>query len=131
VRRIINSQPRFNLDIYQILRVAEDDIIGYDSLMKAKIYRPARSAMQSGLAKTRKWVLEFESETPRVPDALMGWSSGGDTAHQVRLKFDSLKDAKAFAEQNGMDYTEIPMHDYVPAPRNYGDNFKYWAPEED
>ena len=55
--------------------------------MKARIYKPAKNAMQSGLANTSEWVLEYELETPRRPEPLMGWVAAGDTLNQVRMKF--------------------------------------------
>ena len=61
--------------------------------MRARIYQPARNAMQSGVAKTRQWVLEFAPSSPREVDPLMGWTSSEDTQAQVRLKFDSKEAA--------------------------------------
>ena len=66
----------------------------------ARIYRPAKTAMQSGRAKTRKWVLEYEPATRRDPDPLMGWSSARDTLNEVQLRFDTLEEALAFAKKN-------------------------------
>jgi len=60
--------------------------------MRARIYQPAKTAMSSGTAKTRKWVLEFAPASARSVDPLMGWTTSGDTQSQVRLTFDS-KDA--------------------------------------
>ena len=59
----------------------------------ARIYRPAKTAMQSGRAKTRKWVLEYEPTSRRDPDPLMGWSSARDTLNEVQLHFDTLEEA--------------------------------------
>ena len=53
--------------------------------MTARIYKPARTAMQSGTAKTKEWVLDFEPEQPRMVEPLMGWTSSGDMKQQVRL----------------------------------------------
>lgn len=99
--------------------------------MKARIYKPARTAMQSGRARTQKWVLEYELETPRVPEPLMGWTSSGDTLNQVRMRFDSKEAAIAFAEGKGIAFTLDEAHPRKLAPRSYLDNFKYRAPEED
>lgn len=85
--------------------------------------------MQSGRAKTDQWVLEYERTTARTPDPLMGWVSAGDTHDQVRLKFDSLDDARSHAEQNSLSYTISNPKDKKIKPRNYGDNFKYRPPE--
>ncbi len=57
--------------------------------MPARIYRPTKSATQSGLARTKLWVLQFEQETPREIEPLMGWTSSGDMRQQIRLTFDT------------------------------------------
>lgn len=93
--------------------------------MKARIYKPAKNAMQSGLAKTEHWVLEYELETARRPEPLMGWTASGDTLNQVRLKFDSKDAAVAFAEAKKMEYSIDPEHKRKIPSRSYLDNFKY------
>ncbi len=93
--------------------------------MKAKIYRPAKSAMQSGAANTQDWVLEYELKTPRRPEDLMGWTSSGDTLNQVQLRFPSREAAVAFAEGNGWEYSVSLAHEKTVRPRSYLDNFKY------
>ena len=92
--------------------------------MQARIYRPAKTVMQSGRGKTRQWVLEFDLATPRRPEPLMGWTSSGDTLNQVRLRFASQEDAVAYAERKGLSYTVEPAHERRVVPRNYADNFK-------
>lgn len=87
--------------------------------------------MQSGQAKTGAWMLEYETPSRRVPEPLMGWTSAEDTMNQVRLKFDTMEQAKEFAEQKGWDYVVFPDHQRKVRPRNYGDNFRYIPPEED
>ncbi len=57
--------------------------------MPARIYKPAKSATQSGLGRTKLWVLQFEQETPREIEPLMGWTSSGDMRQQIRLTFDT------------------------------------------
>ena len=52
-------------------------------MARVRIYRPTKTAMQSGIASTRRWVLEYEPATPREPDPLMGWASAGDTLNEV------------------------------------------------
>jgi len=94
-------------------------------MAKARIYRPSKSAMQSGRANTRKWVLEFEQATPRRPDPLMGWISAEDTLNQVRLRFDSLDEAERFARAKGLDYVVIEPQERRPLPKSYADNFRY------
>ena len=70
--------------------------------MQAKIYQPARNAMTSGQAKTRDWVLEYTPAQKRSVDPLMGWTSSGDMASQVRLRFPTREAAVDYAEKNGM-----------------------------
>jgi hypothetical protein len=91
----------------------------------ARIFRPAKTAMQSGRAQTRQWVLEYEPATPREPEPLMGWSSARDTLNQVRLRFATLEEAKAFADRKGLDYTVIEPHERSPKQKSYADNFRY------
>ena len=93
--------------------------------MFARIYRPARSAMQSGMAKTHDWVLEFIPEQAKSIDPLMGWTGSGDMNRQVRLRFETEEAAVAYAERHG-----IPHRTFEPHPRRhvlrqngYGDNF--------
>jgi hypothetical protein len=92
---------------------------------QARIYQPAKTAMQSGRARTRKWVLEYSPASPRVPNPLMGWTSAEDTLNQVRLHFDTVDEARAFAERKGLDYTIIASHRPVEKPKSYADNFRY------
>ena len=72
--------------------------------MRARIYQPAKTAMQSGRAKTHKWVLEYEPTRRQQLDPLMGWPGAGDTMAQVRLSFDTLDEALAYAKKHGIDY---------------------------
>lgn len=96
--------------------------------MKAKIYRPSKTAMQSGRARTGGWVLEYESPSARIPEALMGWTASGDTLNQVKMKFSSREEAERFAREKGLEYTVLQPHERRIKPRNYGDNFKYRPP---
>ena len=93
--------------------------------MAARIYKPARTAMQSGQANTKEWILEFEPETARQVEPLMGWTASADMKQQLRLRFDTKEEAIAYAEREG-----IPFRVYEPEPRkmirkSYADNFKY------
>ena len=90
-----------------------------------RIYRPAKTAMQSGRGQVRKWVLEYEPASRRDPDPLMGWSSALDTLNQVQLRFDTLDEALAFATKHGLDYTVIAPQDTIAKPKSYTDNFRY------
>jgi len=98
--------------------------------MKARIYKPSRNTMQSGRGKTKQWVLEYENETARTPESLMGWVSSEDTNNQVKLRFESEKDAIKFAKSKGLDYKVAKAQTRKTKPRNYGDNFKYIPYEE-
>jgi hypothetical protein len=94
-------------------------------MARARIFRPAKTAMQSGRALTQRWELEYEPETPRQPDPLMGWSSARDTLNQVRLRFATLDEAKQFADKLALDYTVEEPQERRFKPKNYADNFRY------
>ena len=92
--------------------------------MKVRIFKPAKTAMQSGSGHTNEWLLEAEP-SPKQVDPLMGWTSSSDTMIQVKLYFATLEDAKAHAEKNGWQYTvEQPKSRPVRA-KAYADNFAY------
>ena len=73
-------------------------------MAQVRIYRPAKTAMQSGKGQTHSWMLEYEPATRRDPDPLMGWASAADTLNEVHLRFDTLEEAIAFATRRGLDY---------------------------
>lgn len=93
--------------------------------MRARIYKPSRNAMQSGNARTRGWVLEYEQAEEREIDPLMGWTSSADTQRQVRLRFETREQAEAYARENGIPYTAREAHPRAHniRPRGYGENF--------
>lgn len=93
--------------------------------MRARIYQPARTAMQSGTAKTSQWLLEFAPAAAREVDPLMGWTSSGDTQSQVRLRFDSRDEAIAYAAAHGIEasVTEPKPRRANIRARGYGENF--------
>jgi hypothetical protein len=93
--------------------------------MVARIYKPAKTAMQSGEARTKEWVLEHEPASPREVEPLMGWTSSRDTPAQVRLEFDTKEEAIAFAERSGIAYTVIEPKPRKPVRKTYADNFKF------
>ncbi|MBI1249910.1 MAG: ETC complex I subunit [Alphaproteobacteria bacterium] len=97
--------------------------------MLARIYRPAKTAMQSGKAGARRWVLEFEPSSAMRPDALMGWASSTDTSRQVRMTFDTREQAIAFARENAIPHQVIEPHEPVRALRSYSDNFAFHRKE--
>src|SRR5438128_12440343 len=87
---------------------------GRRAVALARIYRPAKSAMQSGRALAKKWILEYEPAGRRDPDPLMGWSSARDTLNEVRLRFETEEEAVAFAKREGRDYTLIDPQTRTP-----------------
>mgnify|MGYP001553426176 CR=1 FL=1 len=70
--------------------------------MRARIYKPAKTAMQSGTAKTHDWVLEFAQSAARDVDPLMGWTSSDDTQTQVKLRFPTKEAAMEYARSKGI-----------------------------
>ncbi|QPM92060.1 ETC complex I subunit [Pseudooceanicola algae] len=93
--------------------------------MRARIYRPAKTAMQSGTAKTRSWVLDFFPDSAREVDPLMGWTSSDDTQSQVRLRFDTKEAALEYAADKGIEavVTEPQSRKTNVRPGGYGENF--------
>jgi len=98
--------------------------------IKARIFKPVKSTMQSGRANTVEWVLEYEQETARRPEPLMGWVAADDTLNQVRIKFLTKEAAVAFAEKEGFEYTVVETHARKVKPQSYIDNFKYQPAEK-
>ena len=92
--------------------------------MQVRIFKPAKTAMQSGHGKTREWVLESEP-APKEIDPLMGWTSSRNTMEQVRLAFDTLDEARAYAEKRGWSYTVEQPKARAVRPKAYADNFAY------
>ena len=92
---------------------------------RALIKRPPKSAMQSGLANTRNWVLEFAASSPREIEPLMGWTSSADTRRQVSLTFSSKEGAIAYAERHGIAYTVEEPKERQIRPKSYADNFRF------
>jgi hypothetical protein len=93
--------------------------------MPARIYKPSKTAMQSGQANTKAWVLDFEPEVPRRVEPLMGWTSSSDMRQQLRLRFDNKEEAVAYCERRGISYQ---VFESVPPKRrimSYADNFSF------
>jgi hypothetical protein len=93
--------------------------------MLARIFRPAKTAMQSGRAKTRGWILEFEPGSARLPDPLMGWTQTTDTDGQIRLTFDTREAAVAYAQKRGIPFELLPDPEVKRIVKSYADNFAY------
>lgn len=92
--------------------------------MTARIYRPARNAMQSGKGKSKNWILVHEQTSPRDIEPLMGYTGSGDMRQQIKLSFDTLEAAEAYAQKNGIAYTVQPAHEPTPKRQSYPDNFR-------
>lgn len=95
-------------------------------MSSARIYQPSKDPTQSGLARTKQWVLEFEQAAPRETDPLMGWTGSSDMLQQVRLAFDTRDEAIAYATRAGLSYRVEEPHRPVPRKGlSYSDNFKF------
>jgi hypothetical protein len=90
----------------------------------ARIYQRPKNAMQSGRARTNRWLLDFEPGEAQRPDPLTGWAGSGDTRNQLRLSFPTLEAAKAYAEREGIAFTVIPAPERTLKLQAYADNFR-------
>jgi hypothetical protein len=93
--------------------------------MSARIFSPAKTAMQSGKARTGLWVLEFEPEQPRKIDPLMGYTTSGDMRSQIRLTFETREEAIAYAEKNGLTYQVSEPKEARRRQISYAENFRF------
>ncbi|MEQ1649783.1 MAG: ETC complex I subunit [Hyphomicrobiaceae bacterium] len=93
--------------------------------MPAHIFKPAKTAMQSGAARTEEWQLQFDAADARSVEPLMGWTSSSDTRGQVKLSFATEADAIAYAERNGLAYTLSEPSPRKHIRKSYSDNFKF------
>ena len=91
-------------------------------MKKAKIYIPNKSAMQSGLGKLDKWILEFETKDP-TKNPLMGWESSSDTLSEVKLEFSSKDNAINYAKKRKIDFEIIEPKKRKIMKKSYADNF--------
>ncbi|MBI3452474.1 MAG: ETC complex I subunit [Rhodospirillales bacterium] len=92
---------------------------------QARIFRPAKTAMQSGRAKTREWALEFEPKAAKRADPLMGWAGSNDTEGQITLRFATQAEAIAYAKRRGIDFVIEALQAAKLRPKSYADNFRY------
>jgi hypothetical protein len=90
----------------------------------ARIYQRPKNAMQSGRARTDRWVLEYEPGEQQKPDPLTGWAGSGDTRAQLRLNFPTLEAAKDYAEREGLAFHVIPAPERKLKLQAYADNFR-------
>ena len=93
--------------------------------MLARIFRPARTAMQSGKARTQAWVLEFAPAQARTSDPLMGWTQTGDMHGQVRLSFETSAEAVAYAQKHGIAFELVAAKEHKRIIKAYADNFAF------
>ena len=94
--------------------------------MLARIFRPSKTAMQSGKQKTQDWVLEFEPSDARRSDPLMGWTQTADTSSsQLRLSFETKDEAVRYADQHGIAFQLIDPHPAKRIIKAYADNFAF------
>jgi hypothetical protein len=97
--------------------------------MLARIYLPAKTAMQSGKANTKEWLLEFEPASARRSDPLMGWTVTADTNGQVRIAFDSREEAVDYARRHGIAFEVIAPRKQARIIKAYADNFAFTRKE--
>ncbi|GLS32343.1 ETC complex I subunit conserved region [Mesorhizobium albiziae] len=93
--------------------------------MSARIFSPAKTAMQSGKAKTGHWVLEFDPEKPRKIDPLMGYTTSGDMKSQIRLIFPTREEAVAYAEKHAIAFRVEEPKEAKRRQISYAENFRY------
>ncbi|SMF77623.1 ETC complex I subunit conserved region [Tistlia consotensis] len=92
--------------------------------MQVRIYQLPKTAMQSGRALTKRWVVEYEQADGKQVEPLMGWTSSGDTRQQLRLYFESQAEAESYARRHGLMYAVELPHERKVRPKAYGDNFR-------
>jgi hypothetical protein len=93
--------------------------------MAARIFKPAKTAMQSGTANTKEWVLEYEPAQPRMVEPLMGWTSSTDMRSQVRLRFETADEAVAYCKRHMIPFQLSQAREAERRKIAYADNFAY------
>ena len=91
-------------------------------MKKVKIFKPAKTAMQSGKRASKKWLLEFDTLDTQI-NPLMGWESSVDTMSEVKLEFSSKDEAINYAKKNNLDYYVIEPEKTKIVKKSYSDNF--------
>ena len=89
------------------------------------IYKPTKSAMQSGLATNKFWILKYISYSKTDLDPVMGWSGSNDTSKQIVLKFNSKDEAIDYAELHSLKFRVLNNNTKKIKPKSYSDNFSY------
>ncbi len=92
--------------------------------MRAKIFKPSKTAMQSGRANTKSWSLVLIEDSKTSKDGLMGWHGGSSTVNQVKLKFSTKEDAIDYAKRNNLSYEVLESSERKVISKSYADNFK-------
>ena len=80
--------------------------------------------MQAGRRNTERWIVQFLSRSPKLPEPLMGWLASSDTRGQPRLTFETREQAVAFAEKHGLSYDLREPRSRVIRPKSYAENFR-------
>ena len=91
-------------------------------MKKAKIYKPSKTAMQSGHRKSKNWILEFDTLDTKI-SPLMGWESSLDTMSEIKLEFSTKEQAINYAEKNNIDYYVLEPKKRKLIIKSYSDNF--------
>ena len=91
-------------------------------MRKAKIYKPARTAMQSGTRNTKNWLLEFDTLNTGV-NPLMGWETSKDTMSEIKLEFKSKEQAVNYAKKNNIEFYIVEPQRRKVIKKSYSDNF--------
>jgi NADH dehydrogenase (ubiquinone) Fe-S protein 4 len=91
-------------------------------MKKAKIYKPSKTAMQSGYRKSKNWILEFDTLDTKI-SPLMGWESSLDTMSEIKLEFSTKEQAINYAEKNNIDYYVLEAKKRKLIIKSYSDNF--------
>ena len=91
-------------------------------MKKAKIYKPSKTAMQSGIKKYDKWIMEFVTENPGI-NPLMGWESSTDTYTELKLEFSTKENAIEYAKKNKIEFELIEPKKRKIVKKSYSDNF--------
>lgn len=112
-------------DVFERLYRSERINLSYRAVMPARIYKPSKTAMQSGSANTKSWILDFEPEAPRRVEPLMGWTSSGDMRQQLRLHFGTSEEAIAYCERHGIAYQVFETTPVKRRAISYADNFSF------
>tara|TARA_Y100000590_G_scaffold442350_1_gene570373 strand:- start:40 stop:324 length:285 start_codon:yes stop_codon:yes gene_type:complete len=91
-------------------------------MRKAKIYKPSKSAMQSGKRNSKNWLLKFDTLSTDI-NPLMGWESSRDTMSEVQLEFFTKDEAINYAKKNNIEYNLIEPQKRKIIKKSYADNF--------